>query len=237
MTNKPLISIILPTRHRVDSVNRLFDSIESTVDEIDRLEIVLYIDYDDFESQVIERSVLNLVKLIGKRTIMGEMTRQCYTASSSQYIFLLNDDAVCRTKGWDTRILRAFDKYPDGVVLVWCNDLFRGPDMPNFPVLSRSLCELMGGICPEDYNRDYIDVHLLDIFKKLHNLGYYRLEYLQDVIIEHLHHEAGKAEIDDTYIKPKLAADELIYISWEYERQIAANSLMKYIQQRALCVS
>ncbi len=101
----------------------------------------------------------------------------------------------------------------------------------------RGLCELMGGICPEDYNRDYIDVHLLDLFKKLHNLGYNRLEYLQDVIIEHLHHEAGKSEIDDTYIKPRLAADELIYIAWEYERQITADSLMKYIQQRASCVS
>ena len=237
MTIKPLISIILPTRHRVDSVNRLFDSIESTVEMVDRLEVVLYIDNDDYESQVIERPVLNLVKLIGRRTKMGEMTRQCYTASSSQYILLLNDDAVCRTQGWDTRILQAFGKYPDGVALIWCNDLFRGPDMPNFPALSRNLCELMGGVCPEDYNRDYIDVHLLDLFKKLHGLGYYRLEYLQDVIIEHLHHEAGKADIDDTYFKPRLAADELTYIAWEHERQIVADSLAKYIQQRALCVS
>lgn len=237
MTNNPLISIILPTRHRVDSVNRLFDSIESTAEVVERLEIVLYIDNDDYESQAIERSGLNLVKLVCRRTSMGEMTRQCYEASSSQYILLLNDDAVCRTQGWDTKILLAFDKYPDGVALVWCNDLFRGPDIPNFPVLSRNLCELMGGICPEDYNRDYIDTHLLDLFRKLHGLGYYRLEYLQDVIIEHRHHEAGKAEIDDTYIKPRLAADELTYIAWEHERQIIADSLAKYIQQRTLCAS
>jgi hypothetical protein len=68
MPAKPLISIILPTRHRVNSVNRLFDSIESTVSKIDKLEVILYIDDDDFKSQAIERSVLNLVKLIGRRT-------------------------------------------------------------------------------------------------------------------------------------------------------------------------
>ncbi len=237
MTNKPLISIILPTRHRVDSVNRLFHSIEATADKADRLEIILYIDNDDYESQALEKSGLNLVKLVGRRTSMGEMTRQCYEASSSPYILLLNDDAVCRTKGWDTRILGVFDKYPDGVALVWCNDLFRGSDIPNFPTLSRDLCKLIGGICPEDYNRDYIDTHLLDLFRKLYALGYYRFEYLEDVIIEHLHHEAGKAEIDDTYIKPRLAADELTYIAWEHERQIVADSLANHIQQRALCDS
>ncbi len=80
-------------------------------------------------------------------------------------------------------------------------------------------------------------VHLLDLFKKLHSLGYYRPEYLQDVIIEHLHHEAGKAEVDDTYIKPRLSDDELTYIVWEHERQIIADSLAKYIQRGTLCVS
>ncbi len=237
MISCPLLSIIVPTRQRVDSINRLFDSIESTVEVVDRLEVVLYIDNDDYDTQVIERPMLNLVKLIGKRTNMGEMTRQCYEASSSHYILLLNDDTVCRTKGWDTRILRAFDKYPDGIALVWCNDLFRGSAIPNFPALSKNLCELMGGICPVDYSRDYIDTHLLDIFKKLHGLGHYRLEYLQDVIIEHLHHEAGKAEIDNTYIKPRLAADELTYIAWEHERQIIAVLLAEYIQKRILCAS
>ncbi len=237
MTNNPLISIILPTRHRVYSVNRLLNSIESTVDKIERLEVVLYIDDDDFESQVIESSVLNLVKFIGRRTKMSDMIRRGYKASSSQYILLLNDDAVCRTQGWDTRILQAFGKYPDGVALVWCNDLFRGPDMPNFPAYSRKLCNLMGGVCPEDYYRDYVDVHLLDLFKKLKDLGYDRLVYLQDVIIEHLHHEAGKAEIDNTYIKPRLADDELIYIAWEHERRIIADSLANYIQRSTLCVS
>jgi hypothetical protein len=204
---------------------------------VDRLEVVLYIDNDDYESQVIERPVLNLVKLIDRRTKMSDMIRKCYEASSSQYILLLNDDAICRTQGWDTRFLQAFGKYPDGVALVWCNDLFRGPDMPNFPAYSRKLCELMGGVCPEDYYRDYVDVHLFDLFKKLHGLGYNRLVYLQDVIIEHLHHEAGKAEVDDTYIKPRLSDDELTYIVWEHERQIIADSLAKYIQRGTLCVS
>ncbi len=235
MPAKPLISIILPTRHRVNSVNRLFDSIESTVSKIDKLEVILYIDDDDFKSQAIERSVLNLVKLIGRRTTRIDMIRKCFEAGSSQYILLLNDDAIFRTHGWDTRILQTFSKHPDGVAMVLCNDLSHGENMPIFPAYSRKLCELMGGVCPEGYYRDYIDVHLLDIFRKLHGLGYNRLEYLQDVVIEHINHEAGT--VNDTYIKLGFADDELTYIAWEHERQIIASSMAKYIQQSTLCAS
>ncbi len=237
MPDKSLISIILPTQHSANTLNRLLDSIESTVVEIDKIEVVIYINDDNFESQAIERSVFNLVKLIDRRTTWSDMIRKCYEVCSSPYILLLNDDAIFRTHGWDTKILQAFSKHPDDIALVWCNDLSHGENMPLFPAYSRKLCELMGGVCPEDYYRDYINIHLLDIFKKLHNLGYNRLEYLQDVILEHLHQEADTVTVNDTYIKPRFSDDELTYIAWEHERQIIVDSIAKYIQQSTLCAS
>jgi hypothetical protein len=120
---------------------------------------------------------------------------------------------------------------------VWCNDLYRGPDMANFPALSRRACELMGGICPADYGRDYVDTHLFDIFHKLAALGRRRLVYLPNVILEHMQHETGKARFDDTYRKDRAMADELTFITWEEHRRMVAEDLARHIQEDALCAS
>lgn len=82
-----------------------------------------------------------------------------------------------------------------------------------------------GGLVPVEYNRDYIDTHLYDIFRKLKALGCDRLVYLEDVVLEHMHIEAGKARMDATYVKPRDFADELAFIAWEEGRQAAAENL------------
>lgn len=237
MLSEPIISIVLPTRGRASLVGRLLDSILDTAARPDLLQVVLYLDRDDGPSHAIEHSRLELVKLVGPAAKMGQMTRACWQAGSGRYVLLLNDDVVCRTPAWDARVVAPFAELPDGVALVWCNDLFRGPIMPSFPLLSRRTCELMGGVCPPDYNRDYIDTHLFDIFKKLEALGHRRTVYLEDVVLEHLHHEAGKAEFDATYVKAGREADELTYIAWDQQRQIVAERLARHIERQGQCDS
>ena len=231
MSTEPVISIVVPTRGRVALLGRLLDSIADTAARPDRLQIVLRIDRDDLPTAAVEHPRLDLVKLVGPPAKMGQMTRECCRAATGKYVLLLNDDAVCRTPGWDESILEPFAAFDDEIALVWCNDLFRGPIIPNFPLLSRTTCELIGGVCPGDYNRDYIDTHLFDVFKKLEALGHRRTVYLPDVVIEHLHHEAGKAELDATYVKARQEADELTYIAWDQRRQIVAERLAAHIQR------
>jgi len=231
VSTEPVISIVVPTRGRVALLGRLLDSIADTAARPDRLQIVLRIDRDDLPTAAVEHPRLDLVKLIGPPAKMGQMTRQCCRAATGKYVLLLNDDAVCRTPGWDQSILEPFAAFDDGIALVWCNDLFRGALIPNFPLLSRATCELTGGVCPGDYSRDYIDTHLFDIFKKLEAFGRRRCVYLPDVVIEHLHHEAGKAELDDTYVKARQEADELTYIAWDQRRRIVAERLATHIER------
>jgi hypothetical protein len=231
---QPLISLIVPTRGRPAAARRLLDSLAATAAEPDRLEAVLYVDRDDAPSRAIDHPGLRVVRRIGRRATMGRMTAACLAATAGQYCMLLNDDVVCRTDGWDARLVEAFERFADGVALVWCNDLFRGRRIPNFPALSRTACRVMGGLCPAAYRRDYIDTHLLDVFCKLKALGHDRLAYLPDVVIEHLHHQAGKAAPDATSVKARQAADELTFIAWEARRAVIAARLARHIEGRPL---
>lgn len=237
MSNNIEISLVLPTRSRPELVARLLESIAQTAERPDRMEVVLYLDRDDTPSHQIDHPSLRLVKIIGPPAKMGVMTRACFTKSIGRYVMLINDDVICRTARWDTVILDAFGRFADDVALVWCDDRYRGSAIPSFPALSRKVCELMGSICPAGYSRDYIDTHIFDIFKKLSAMGHDRLVYLPSIVIEHMHHEAGKGRFDTTYIKARQQADELTFIAWDERRQIIADDLASCIEQGNQCDS
>jgi hypothetical protein len=227
-----LLSLLLPVRGRPDCVARLFDSIVATASRPDRIEVVLFLDADDPASHALDHPGLSVRRCIGRSAKMGAMTGVCYAACRGDYIMLMNDDVVCRTPGWDTAVVEAVNRFPDRIALVWCNDLFRGPALPCLPTFHRETWERAGGLVPAEYNRDYIDTHLYDIFRKLKALGCDRLVYLKDIVLEHVHFEAGKVRFDATYAKSRDFADELAFIAWEEGRQIAAENLARRVRGR-----
>src|SRR5580658_10190802 len=94
-------SLILPTRERPALVQRLFQNLLEMTSDPKSLEIVLYVDDDDGESGQIDHPTLRLVKLVGPRKSMGEMTQACYRASHGRILVLINDDMIIRTRNWD----------------------------------------------------------------------------------------------------------------------------------------
>ncbi len=230
MTEKN-ISLLLPTRGRPSLVYRLFDSILGVTSDPDSLEIVLYIDDDDTESQGISFDALSVVKLVRPPDTMGNINRACYSASSGRYIMLLNDDVIFRTQNWDIAVLEAFTRVGDDIALVYGNDQIMGRYLASFPIMSRTVCELIGGICPKEYKRDFIDDHILDTFKRLSCLGYERVMYLPEVVFDHIHYFGGRAELDSTYLRNRGGmADEMLFISLCEERQQIALRLARHIE-------
>lgn len=230
MDNRINISLLLPTRGRPALLQRLFDSIVATTENLPALEVILYIDEDDLPSQQIEHPSLSLVKLIKRPgETMGRMNQTCFEASRGRFVMLMNDDVIFRTKAWDVRTLDAFARFPDDIALVYGNDLHQRESVATLPILSRAVCDVLGGICPRDYLNVYIDVHLLDVFKKLAKLGHQRIAYLAEVIFEHMHHEVGKSSMDATYVKKNEQFDDLLYINIEDERRNQAKMLQRYI--------
>jgi len=177
-------SLILPTRDRPKLAYRLLKSIRETTSNIDKIEVVLYLDEDDADSQQIDYPGVPLLKIVGNDKNMGVIINKCYDKSQGKFIMLINDDMIFRTKNWDDKIINEFANFSDGIAIIYGNDLYYGKRVPTFPILSRIACEIMGHVCPVEYKKHCIESHLFDIFTRLADLGHNRRIYLPKVVFE-----------------------------------------------------
>ena len=181
-----LFSLIVPTRGRRDGLRWLLQSLRGTAANPESVEVVAVMDEDDLETQAVTSAGLRLEKVVVPRGLtMGQLNLAGQAAASGQYLMLLNDDVIARTKGWDTELRRVFETYPDGIVLAHTNDLLFRDTLCIFPCVTRTFCELAGGICPSEYRRYRIDDHVHNIFDLIHLLGHTRRVFLPQVIFEH----------------------------------------------------
>lgn len=209
MSQRPTFSLIVPTRGRPARLRHLLDSVAATAARPGRIEVVLVADADDPESHGVCRPELTVRCVVGPpgRT-MGALNAAGYEAARGEYVMLLNDDVVSRTRGWDETVLRCFRRFPDPVALVHVNDTLIRDYLCTFPILPREYCELIGGICPVEYRRYRIDDHIEDVFNLIAVLGHRRTVYLPDVLFEHLnavqHPTAGRVYESD----PEVLAED-----------------------------
>lgn len=227
------LSLLLPTRGRPGLVCEFLRSVISNACDPRFLEVVLTIDHDDTASQAITcPPPLKMVKIVGSAgRPMGLMNQQCYEASSGRYVMLVNDDAVCRTNGWDALIYKAFSRFSDDIALVYGNDMDQGSHVPTFPILSRAACKAMGAICPVSYLNLHIESHIFDVFKQLKWLRHDRIVYLPDLVFEHLHHTLNKSVADQTSKKRDPRSDEWLFIALDDDRYRVANHLARIIEE------
>lgn len=229
-----LISLLMPTRGRPALAKRFFNSVLNLTSRADAVEILLYVDEDDTESHGLDFEGLEIRRIIGPRLTMGEYNARCLAEARGDIIVLVNDDMVVRTPGWDERLRELDAEYEDRLYLAYGNDLFKGENLCTFPIISRRTCELLIDPFPAEYRGAFIDYHLLDIFKRLEMLGENRIRYLDNVIFEHLHYRAGKAQIDDTYTQRKRFADDLDFLVLSGPRLLAAQRLYCSVHSLAL---
>ena len=121
----PVISLLLPTRGRPALVERFFQSVVEMTAHPERVEVVLYIDEDDCGSHHLDCPGIRVTKIIGPRMTMGAYNAACLEKATGSIIMLVNDDMVIRTKGWDERIVALDGSFPDGIYLVYGNDLLK----------------------------------------------------------------------------------------------------------------
>lgn len=231
----PSISILLPTRGRPEQAERLLESIVATAEEPARLEIVLYVDDDDPASHALQCKEIQTTRIVGPRLSMGGLNTACYKRSTGDIIVLLNDDMVIRSSGWDRKFMDVNERYADQIFLAYPNDLHSRETLCSTPILSRKTCELLIHPFPEGYQGGFIDYQLMDIFKRLQVLGENRIVYLSDVVIEHLHYQYGKSEIDATYEQrgPLNVGDE-VFIGLRNFRRDSSQRLLAHIKAKPL---
>ncbi len=132
------------------------------------------------------------------------------------YFIFMGDDHLPRTQNWDQALVQAIG-FDTG--FAYGNDLLQGANLPTAYAMSQNLVnDLRGMTFPGCFHLFF------DNFVKQLGLDINCLRYLPDVIIEHLHPVAGKAEMDEGYERvndPKWYEADLLtlqkyFVSAEY---------------------
>jgi glycosyltransferase involved in cell wall biosynthesis len=108
------ISVLVPTRKRLERLRTLIASFYATMDG--RAKLIFRVDSDDAETQVMLKDESYVV---GSRLEGYKSTpiffNELYKASDGDVLMAGNDDMVFRTPGWDRLILEKANEYPDGL--------------------------------------------------------------------------------------------------------------------------
>lgn len=106
----------------------------------------------------------------------------------------MGDDHRPRTVGWDQAYLDALNGLGTGIV--YGNDGFQGENLPTQVAMTADIVRALGWMAPPVLRHLYVD----NVWKALGSTACC-LRYLPDVLVEHMHPFAGKAELDDGYAR------------------------------------
>lgn len=108
-----------------------------------------------------------------------------------KYIGFLGDDHRTRTPGWDEKVIEALQDHN----VVYGNDLIWGEGLPTAVFLRAEVIKRLGFMAPPCLIHLYLDNFWLELGRNT------SIKYLPDVIIEHLHPSAGKADWTPEYLE------------------------------------
>lgn len=129
----------------------------------------------------------------------GPRLRMCGTLNAAaveqcdnyKYIGFLGDDHRTRTPGWDEKVIAALENHN----VVYGNDLIWGEGLPTAVFLRSEVIQKLGYMAPPALIHLYLDNFWLNLGRAT------SIQYLPDVIIEHLHPSVGKAEWNESYLE------------------------------------
>lgn len=106
----------------------------------------------------------------------------------------MGDDHRPRTTGWDRFYLDALRGLGTGIV--YGNDLLQGPRIPTQCAMTSDIVRALGFMAPPTLTHLFVDNFWKDLA-----LAAGCLTYLPDVVVEHMHPVAGKAEWDAGHVR------------------------------------
>jgi hypothetical protein len=126
-------------------------------------------------------------------------------------VAFLGDDHRPRTLRWARTMLTALRELGTGVV--YGDDLLQRERLCTSWAMTSDIVRALGRMVPAPVEHMYCDNSVMDLAREAGCL-----RYLPDVVIEHCHPLAGKAEWDPGYARvnraDQFAADEARYLAW-----------------------
>lgn len=197
------ISLLVPSRERIDKKLELIGSIINTVDDINNVTLCFGIDDDDPTINMVDNIIheypfvkVTNIKSTGSFQNLGVLWNICARDTNDEIIAMIGDDMVFVTKGWDTKIIGEFTPPncpPDNFKMVYCYDGRHGARIAVNAFVHRSYMDINGYFMREEFPVDKIDIWLQQIFG-----AFGRLKYRGDIHIEHKHWSFRKSVVDNT---------------------------------------
>lgn len=188
--------VIVPSRGRPDNITALIEAWKPTRKYA---ELLVVVDDDDEtleRYEMVMETAPSWARLeVTPRKRLGPTLNEYAVKNAVAYDILgfMGDDHRPRTEHWDQRFAASIAQM-GGVGMAYGNDLIQGVNLPTAVWMSSCIVECLNYMVAPGMTHLYID----DMWKAL-GLRLQRLAYIHDVVIEHAHPIAGKAEWDDVY--------------------------------------
>jgi len=194
--NRIWLSLIIPTRGRSRAALSLWERLSDLAERPHEIEVIWVIDEDDAESHSALcakgskseshlRAAVQVVQ-VPCGLSMGKLNCEGAAKARGDWLMLLNDDVVPRTRHWDRMLRETTTTLDDNFHLLMVNDLDFEHRLSTFPIVSKSYVSAVGGICPVEYRRFRIDDHIYTFFRALGFLdGRVRIHYHPYVVFQH----------------------------------------------------
>jgi hypothetical protein len=184
--------ILVPSRNRPQNIADLIVALDETETEADLMVIV-----DDSEPQMDAYLELDcdifMVKKDGRGMAKPLNATANHFRNKYHHFAFLGDDHRPRTKNWDLIFIEALHEMGTG--LVYGDDLIQGENLATAICMTGDIVRALHGMVPPNMIHLYLD----NFWMKLGNdLG--KLKYIPEVILEHMHPIAGKAQMDQGYV-------------------------------------
>lgn len=185
--------VIVPSRERPHNVARL---VKAWIETGAEAHLQIGVDDDENVDAYCEALVdlgqggVTVLPRTGMTGTLNEIAVE--VADHYRYVGFMGDDHLPRTMHWDSRIMTRLSEGPCRIV--YGNDLMQGPLLPTAVFMDSRIIRALGYMAPPALRHLFLDNTWRDWGNALGTLT-----YLPDVIIEHMHPQAGKAENDEGY--------------------------------------
>jgi hypothetical protein len=174
------ISVLLPTRGRPEVMFRSVKELLETATHPQNIELLFGVDEDDPDTTtMLTQSLQPLLEKFGTAAqivtfkpigyaYLHHYVNTLASASTGDWLFFWNDDAIMDTVGWDNMIRR----YDGEFKLLAPTDNHNGHPYAIFPIVPRDWLVLIGNLSDNAQNDAWLSqiAYMLDIFERIHDL-------------------------------------------------------------------
>lgn len=215
------ILTLCPSRGRPDKLARMYASFKATSTESD---IIIRLDDDDPDLDTYKHLGI-FETMIGPRMTITQILNDLFSMYSDyDFYHITNDDVIYRTDAWDKRFIEILRRKNGGIA--FGNDYLCYGALCVHPCISGNIVRILGWVQLPGLTHLYGDTAWMWIG---HNLN--KLFYCADVVIEHMHWNNRKAEIDESYkrtnSKEMFQRDEKIFNEWKEKKSAGEIKMLR----------